>query len=135
MATKDTLEKALQLKEKFEAQHPGIEIRIVDESSERQIGRLVAEENGLEIVRDDSGIMVIAHVPQFAILEVRHCERCGNEILTAAIGEIAVVGNLCRACEAQRHKAHLHSLEASCEREAERIREADWRNDWEERGK
>jgi len=132
MATRNTKEKAQQLKEKLEAEYPGIEIRVVDQSSTRRLGRLIAEQNGLGIIEDDGSGMVVVRMPEFAVLEVRHCQRCGAETLTAAIGEIAMTGDHCQSCEMKRHETYLHELEASCERSAERSREAEWRNAWEE---
>ena len=57
MASRNTLEKAQELKNEMEQRHPNATIRIVEERTGYWIG------------------------------EVRKCRECGGEILTAAVGE------------------------------------------------
>jgi hypothetical protein len=95
MATRKTLTEAEELSAKLQIAHPTAKIRIIANHREMRIGRAVAERQGYEVLGDDGGIMVLAQVTEFSILEVRHCD-CGVELLTAAIGEYGV--DMCQKC-------------------------------------
>lgn len=72
MASRDTLEQAEELKQKLEATYPGLVFEIEELRQER--------------------------FTQRHVLEARNCDRCGAQILTAAIGEYSVAGDFCKTC-------------------------------------
>lgn len=114
MASRTTLRKAEELKEQMQEWVPAVTLRIIDRSETRRIGRGVAEMEGYKIVEDDGGIMVLAEVTQFDVVEVRQCA-CGAEVLTIAIGEAGL--DECQACKRKRQKwqaeESMHSSQAS----------------------
>jgi len=126
MASRKTEKEAQELKAKWETQYPNSEIRIIDNSGVKQIGRCAAEQSGFEIL-EGNNITVKAIVTSFAVLEVKQCRSCGAEVLTAAIGEIGI--NVCQICERKANVKHQQELNASIARSDERMREIVWRND------
>jgi hypothetical protein len=129
MATRDTLEKAQELKARWEVDFPNAEIRIINKSGIMTVGRGVAEMENLEIIEDNGGIMVKVQMPQFEVLEVRHCE-CGAEILTAAVGEWGL--NECQNCKQTREVEYAANLQAGIEKSRQEVNEIAWRDEWEE---
>lgn len=104
MATRETMQAAEELKAQFEERYPGSEIRIVDRSQPTY--------------------------SQFAVLEVVKCHDCGAEILTQAIGEIG--NNRCNDCREAGRNNWTRKTQESTRRESDRIKEAEWRDRWEE---
>ena len=100
MASRSTRQEAEKIKAETEARHPGIEIRIIDKSGVTQMGRMIAEQKGFEIISGND-ITVTVRETRFEILEVQEC-RCGKEILTAAIGEDGL--NECTNCREKRQQ-------------------------------
>lgn len=131
MATRNTLKEAQDRKAQLEQDFPGIVIEIEDQSGERQVGRGVAERDGLEIVQDDGGVFVTVKATRFSILEVRKCGVCGNEYTTRAIGEYGL--RECHNCKNARLERHNRELDESVRRESARLEEATWRDAWEQR--
>lgn len=127
MASRSTLQKAQEVKAEIESRHPGIKIRITDESGVHQMGRAVAERKGFEIVEDNGGCMVTVKETYFDISEVRICTGCGVEILTAAIGEDTL--NECTTCRERRLEKQEKELQASIERSRQRM---DWAESFDE---
>ena len=113
MASRSTRQEAEKVKAEFQASYPDATIRIIDNSKTMRIGRLVAQDKGYDIVEDDGGIMVTAEVTTFDILEVRTCA-CGNEILTAAIGELGLTE--CKSGKEQRRARQAAELADGIER-------------------
>jgi len=102
MATRDSLEKAQALKRELEQAHPGIEIRILDRSTEETVWIKVAEAQGLKVLSVVDDTHVVVSRPRFDVLEVRRCTGCGKEILTAAIGEAGL--DECPDCQQRRQQ-------------------------------
>lgn len=115
MASRNTKAEAQDLRNEIEARFPGVDIRIVDKSAVRKVGRKIAERQGLEILKDDGRFMVKVFEPKFEVLEVRTC-RCGAEVLTAAIGEDSL--DECPACRAARKERQERDLETRIARKA-----------------
>lgn len=130
MATRNTLKEAQDQKAQLEQDFPGIVIEIEDRSGERQVGRGVAERDGLEIVQDDGSVFVTVKVTRFSILEIRKCGVCGSKYTTRAIGECGL--RECRNCKNARLEQHSRELDESIERESVRLEEATWRDAWEQ---
>ena len=114
MASRSTRQEAEKIKAETEARHPGVEIRILDNSGTAQIGRMIAEREGFEILSGND-ITVTVRETRFEILEVRKC-RCGAEVLTAAIGESGL--NECSACREKRQERQKREGQARAERKA-----------------
>lgn len=129
MASRKSQAKAQELIEKMQANFPDATFRIVDNSATQRIGRIVAEEDGLEIVEDNGGIMVTARVSRFDVLEARICHSCGSEFLTRAIGEHGPTCKTCRDSSAINFNAELKTRIAQ---KQEQSREREWRNNHEE---
>jgi len=130
MATRNSKIEAEALVKDLVEQYPHRQFRILDNSASRRIGRAVAQNAGYSIIEDTGGPMVTAQVVEFEVLEVRHCGNCGAEVLTRAIGEDSVTH--CAQCGKQHHEAHVQQLAADKAREAERVRIAVARDEWEE---
>jgi hypothetical protein len=94
MATRETKEQAQELLEKFQARWPNLSFRLTDESTSRY--------------------------SQFGVYEVRACQDCGAEILTAAIGEDSI--NRCRTCKDKAARAEEEQSRQACAKSAERTR-------------
>lgn len=123
MASRNTLKEAKELKAQFEQDYPGIKIVISDKSSERRVGRRVAESKGFEIIEDSGVIMVTVKEMRFEIMEMRGCE-CGDEYATAAIGEVD--SGKCQKCSetqavAMRAKADQQNIEFAARLELDRL--------------
>jgi len=129
MASRDTKEKADELKQQLEARHPSIELRIIESHEQQRIGRAVAKRKGYEIVEDNGGIMVTVNVAEFNVVEVRKCQ-CGAEITTIAIGEYGL--DECADCSAAREERDSAAIKASIKAQKAAVDEADWRDQWEE---
>ena len=123
MASRNTLKEAQELKAEFKKSFGGVEIRIVENTETRQMGRIVAEEMGLDIDGQDD-LFVTVKVTRYDVLEVRHCG-CGQEILTQAIGEIGL--NECPTCRERRENSQNAERTASIARQSADIKEwASW---------
>jgi len=129
MASRDTKEKAIELKQKLEARHPSITLRILESSEERRIGRAIAERKGYEITEDSGGVMVTVNLTEYNIVEVRKC-RCGAEITTIAIGEHGL--DECANCEAAREERDSAAIKAGIKAQKAAVDAAAWRSEWEE---
>lgn len=122
MATRNTIQKAQELKENLEITHPTRKFRIVDQSEKMRIGRKAAEAYGYEILEDTGNIMVLVNCTEFAVLEVRKCG-CGEEVLTAAIGEDSL--DECDECYRRRQERQARVLAHGIEKSAQRAAQGD----------
>lgn len=114
MASRSTRQEAEKIKAETESSHPGVEIRILDKSGMTQMGRMIAEREGFEILGGND-ITVTVMETRFEILEVRKC-RCGAEILTAAIGESGL--DECTDCREKRQQRQKREGRARAGRKA-----------------
>jgi len=129
MASRTTLKAAQELKEQMQARHPGIVLRIEDNSKAMRIGRGAARSEGFEILEDTGAIMVLAQVSRFDVVEVRHCS-CGAEITTIAIGEAGL--DECASCRRERELRNEQYHEDRSARQAHSVREWAARDEGEE---
>jgi len=130
MATRDTLKEAQELKSQLEQEFPNAKIIIEDQSSEIQMGRMIAEMKGFEIIEDDGGIRVTVKETRYEVLEVRKCG-CGIEFTTAAIGEYSA-NDECQDCREKRIDRQRQELDVGVARESARVKRMNWRDAWEQ---
>jgi len=132
MASRKTLQEARELANECQSYFPTAKFRIIDNSKRMMIGRGAAEMNGYTILEDDGSIMVLAEVTSFEVLEVRSC-KCGNEVLTAAIGEAGL--DECQPCREARQTRQAHEIEEGIARNQATIDRHIAFDEWNEPGR
>jgi hypothetical protein len=101
MAKRDTLQEAIELKEKFEKNHPGAVFVINKHVSEGPIFPGAIEAQGLQdkVLRwekqPDGREFPIVRVESYEVLEQKTCSSCGKHFQSAAVGEFV---GLCYDC-------------------------------------
>jgi len=129
MSTNDYAEAISQL-QKLQCDYPSERFAVRNLSAKRTVGIAVAQELGLSILEQIGKWQAVVVYPEFAVVSVRTCKRCGGSYDTIAIGEKD--NNLCPACD------QLRAVELDSELRS-RIQEAnvekadwEWRDEWEE---
>ncbi len=107
------------------------EYRVINHSATRKIGRKAAEWENYEIVEDTGELTVLAKVPSFHVVQVLHCDVCGAEILTRAIGEDRAV-TLCPTHAVEREAKLEAEVAQGIEQSAREAARWAARDEWEE---
>lgn len=130
MASRADREVAEKLKAQYQNEYPNREFRVLDKSSTRKVGRVIAERKGFTVIEDDGGPMVTAQVAAFDVLEIRKCADCGSEVLSAAIGEdSAAVCTHCRTARRERKEKRSRRRQTTSRQQ---VAESRARDRWEE---